>query len=117
MNTGTTDNSPSLIDPYGRRIEYLRLSLTDKCNLRCFYCMPKGFRDFEDQQDWLTFDEIERVISAFAELGVGRVRLTGSAPANHTRVSARRMALLRGHAIPVRRGVRMCTRVSTTPDA
>jgi len=80
MTTGTADNSPSLIDPYGRRIEYLRLSLTDKCNLRCFYCMPKGFKDFEDQQDWLTFDEIERIIKAFTELGVARVRLTGGEP-------------------------------------
>ena len=80
MKTGTTDNSPSLIDPYGRRIEYLRLSLTDKCNLRCFYCMPKGFKDFEDKEDWLTFDEIERIIKAFTELGVARVRLTGGEP-------------------------------------
>jgi len=80
MTTGPTDNSPSLIDPYGRRIEYLRLSLTDKCNLRCFYCMPKGFKDFEDKEDWLTFDEIERIIQAFTELGVARVRLTGGEP-------------------------------------
>ena len=80
MTTDTIDNSPSLIDPYGRRIEYLRLSLTDKCNLRCFYCMPKGFKDFEDKEDWLTFDEIERVIKAFTELGVDRVRLTGGEP-------------------------------------
>ena len=80
MTTGTSNNSLSLIDPYGRRIEYLRLSLTDKCNLRCFYCMPKGFKDFEDQDDWLTFDEIERIIKAFTELGVARVRLTGGEP-------------------------------------
>ena len=80
MTTGAIDNSPSLVDPYGRRIEYLRLSLTDKCNLRCFYCMPKGFKDFEDKDDWLSFDEIERVIKAFTELGVERVRLTGGEP-------------------------------------
>ena len=80
MTTGAIDISPSLVDPYGRRIEYLRLSLTDKCNLRCFYCMPKGFKDFEDKEDWLTFDEIERVIRAFTELGVERVRLTGGEP-------------------------------------
>lgn len=71
---------PSLVDPFGRRIEYVRLSVTDKCNLRCFYCMPKGFKDFEQPEDWLTFDEIERVIKAFTELGVARVRLTGGEP-------------------------------------
>ena len=58
----------------------MRLSVTDKCNLRCFYCMPKGFKDFEQPENWLTFDEIERVIKAFTELGVARVRLTGGEP-------------------------------------
>ena len=80
MNNSLTQNKPTLIDPFGRQIEYLRLSVTDKCNLRCFYCMPKGFKDFEQQQNWLTFDEIERVIKAFTELGVARVRLTGGEP-------------------------------------
>ena len=69
-----------LIDPYGRRIEYVRLSVTDRCNLRCFYCMPKGFKSFESPANRLTFDEIERVIKAFGELGVHRVRLTGGEP-------------------------------------
>lgn len=71
---------PGLVDPFGRRIEYVRLSVTDKCNLRCFYCLPKGFRNFETPEHWLTFEEIERVISAFSELGVKRVRLTGGEP-------------------------------------
>jgi len=80
MNNTSTQNDSTLIDPFGRRIEYLRLSVTDKCNLRCFYCMPKGFKDFEQPDNWLTFDEIERVIKAFTELGVARVRLTGGEP-------------------------------------
>jgi len=80
MNTTNTQNQRALIDPFGRRIEYVRLSLTDKCNLRCFYCMPKGFSDFEQAENWLSFDEIERVIKAFTELGVARVRLTGGEP-------------------------------------
>jgi len=80
MNNTNTGQNPALIDPFGRRIEYVRLSLTDKCNLRCFYCMPKGFKDFEQAENWLTFDEIERVIKAFTELGVARVRLTGGEP-------------------------------------
>ena len=69
-----------LIDPFGRKIEYVRLSVTDKCNLRCFYCLPKGYNDFQEPEEWLTFDEIERVIGAFARLGVERVRLTGGEP-------------------------------------
>jgi len=69
-----------LSDPFGRKIEYVRLSVTDRCDLRCFYCLPQGFRDFEEPEDWLTFAEIERVIRAFSELGVRRVRLTGGEP-------------------------------------
>ncbi len=72
--------APALIDPFGRRIEYVRLSVADKCNLRCFYCLPEGHSDFEQPDHWLTFDETERVINAFAELGVGRVRITGGEP-------------------------------------
>ena len=80
MNTDNHNNVNSLVDPFGRRIEYVRLSVTDKCNLRCFYCMPKGFKDFEQPEHWLSYDEIERVIKAFTELGVARVRLTGGEP-------------------------------------
>ena len=69
-----------LIDSFQRRIEYVRLSVMDKCNMRCFYCMPERHRDFEHPEHWLTFDEIERVISLFAELGVGRIRVTGGEP-------------------------------------
>ncbi|MDH3343133.1 MAG: GTP 3',8-cyclase MoaA, partial [Gammaproteobacteria bacterium] len=78
--TVITDNKPSLIDPFQRKIEYLRLSVTDKCNMRCFYCLPKGFRGFEQPEHWLNFDEIERVIGVFAELGVSRIRITGGEP-------------------------------------
>ncbi|MDQ5887801.1 MAG: 3,8-cyclase [Pseudomonadota bacterium] len=69
-----------LIDRFGRHIDYLRLSLTDRCDLRCSYCMPKGFRDFEEPEHWLTFDELERLIGIFARIGVGRVRITGGEP-------------------------------------
>ncbi len=71
---------PQLIDPFGRRIEYVRLSVTDKCDLRCFYCLPKGFKGFEEPDNWLSFDEIERIIGAFGALGVSRVRITGGEP-------------------------------------
>ncbi|NOX92190.1 MAG: radical SAM protein, partial [Gammaproteobacteria bacterium] len=69
-----------LIDPYGRSIDYIRLSVTDRCDLRCFYCLPKGFKDFEEPEHWLSFDEIERVIRAFGALGTRRVRITGGEP-------------------------------------
>ncbi|WP_295385527.1 GTP 3',8-cyclase MoaA [uncultured Thiodictyon sp.] len=70
----------SLTDPFGRRIDYLRLSVTDRCDLRCGYCLPKGSKSFEAPADWLTFDEIVRVVAAFVTLGVRRVRLTGGEP-------------------------------------
>lgn len=69
-----------LRDRFGRKIEYLRLSVTDRCDLRCTYCIPNGFKGFEEPQDWLTFDEIERLVGAFARLGTQRVRLTGGEP-------------------------------------
>ncbi len=70
----------ALIDPFGRRIEYLRLSVTDRCDLRCSYCLPPGHKDFDEPDHWLRLDEIERVVRAFTELGVRRVRLTGGEP-------------------------------------
>lgn len=69
-----------LIDQFGRSIEYVRVSVTDRCDLRCSYCMPKHFRDFHEPEEWLSFDEIERVIAAFTRLGTRRVRLTGGEP-------------------------------------
>ncbi|MEW8506129.1 MAG: GTP 3',8-cyclase MoaA [Candidatus Thiodiazotropha sp.] len=69
-----------LNDSFGRRIEYLRLSVTDRCDFRCFYCLPRSHRDFEMPDDWLTTDEIERLVAQFAVLGVKHVRLTGGEP-------------------------------------
>lgn len=69
-----------LIDRYGRRIDYLRISVTDKCDLRCTYCIPEGFTEFEKPENWLSFDDINRVTAAFARLGVSRFRLTGGEP-------------------------------------
>ena len=75
-----TDNTPKYIDPYGRTIDYIRLSVIDSCDLRCFYCIPKGYKEFEIPEEWLTFDEIERLITAFASLGLRKVRITGGEP-------------------------------------
>lgn len=70
----------TLTDPFGRRIEYLRLSVTDRCDLRCDYCRPKGVKGFEEPADWLDFNEITRVVGAFTALGVRHVRITGGEP-------------------------------------
>ncbi|MEJ2509258.1 MAG: GTP 3',8-cyclase MoaA [Gammaproteobacteria bacterium] len=80
MSATSPAANPSLVDPFGRRIEYVRLSVTDRCDLRCFYCMPKGYKGFEEPEHWLTFEEIERVIRAFGALGTRRVRITGGEP-------------------------------------
>jgi len=95
--TGSIQSS-GLSDPFGRKIDYVRLSVTDKCNLRCFYCLPKGFKEFEEPENWLTFNEIERVIRLFAKLGVSRVRLTGGEPLVRKNLPqlARRLANLPG---------------------
>lgn len=69
-----------LTDDFGRTIDYLRISVTDRCDLRCSYCIPKGFKNFEVPQNWLTFAEIERVVTAFAKLGTRHFRLTGGEP-------------------------------------
>lgn len=80
MNGDACGNSGGLVDGFGRAIRYLRVGVTDRCDLRCTYCMPKGFKGFEEPGDWLTFDEMQRVIAAFAALGVSKVRLTGGEP-------------------------------------
>lgn len=69
-----------LQDAFHRSIEYLRLSVTDRCDLRCHYCIPKGFTGFEEPAHWLGFAEMERLIGLFAQLGVRAVRLTGGEP-------------------------------------
>lgn len=85
-----------LTDKFGRTIEYLRLSVTDRCDLRCNYCMPEGFKDFEVPEDWLSFAELERVIRVFGELGTRRIRITGGEPLvrkNLTELASRLAAL------------------------
>ncbi len=69
-----------LIDSFGRKIEYLRLSVTDRCDLRCFYCIPKGFKGFTEPEDRISLDDYVRLVRLFSELGVSKVRLTGGEP-------------------------------------
>lgn len=72
-------NPPSLIDPFGRRITYLRLSVTDRCDLRCLYCMDEDVR-FVPRRELLSLEELEAVGRAFVRLGVERIRITGGEP-------------------------------------
>lgn len=69
-----------LIDPFGRPITYLRISVTDRCNLRCAYCMPTGTTQWMSRENILTDDEIIRVVEAGARLGLSKIRLTGGEP-------------------------------------
>ena len=69
-----------LYDNHGRIINYLRLAVTDRCNLRCQYCMPEEGIKYVQRADLLTYEEIERVISLFAGLGISKVRITGGEP-------------------------------------
>ncbi len=70
----------ALVDQYGRRIRYLRVSITDRCNLRCFYCAPGRAPDLLERRDLLSYEEILRVIRVAAQMGVVKVRVTGGEP-------------------------------------
>jgi len=69
-----------LADQYGRKINYLRVSVTDRCNLRCRYCMPQEGVPLKKHEDLLTFEEIETIVQAGSEQGIDKVRLTGGEP-------------------------------------
>ena len=79
--------SNDVTDSFGRRIEYLRVSLTDRCNLRCVYCMPEEGVPYEDLDNVLHYDEIERVVRVLAQAGLKKVRLTGGEPLVRKNVS------------------------------
>jgi GTP 3',8-cyclase len=67
-------------DRYGRRIEYLRISVTDKCNLRCVYCMPEQGLPWLRRDELLSYEEITDIVAAMAPLGLRRIRITGGEP-------------------------------------
>ncbi|HSM04590.1 MAG TPA: GTP 3',8-cyclase MoaA [Longimicrobiales bacterium] len=72
--------SAPMKDGFGRRIEYLRISVTDKCNLRCVYCMPLEGLDWLRRDELLSYEEIRRVVATMAPMGLKRVRITGGEP-------------------------------------
>ena len=87
-------------DRYGHRISYLRVSITDRCNERCTYCMPHELQEWLPREEILTFEETLRLIRIAAELGVSKVRITGGEPLT------RRGVLNLVREVPKIRGVR-----------
>jgi GTP 3',8-cyclase len=79
MHLGFSPVEPALIDPFGRSISYLRVSVTDRCDFRCVYCMAENMT-FLPKRDLLTLEELDRLCSAFIAKGVRKIRLTGGEP-------------------------------------
>jgi cyclic pyranopterin phosphate synthase len=98
MSTGTVPRRPeALSDQFGRRIEYLRISVTDRCNFRCVYCMPAAGLTWLPKADILSYEEITAVVSQLAPLGLRRLRITGGEPTIRPQLE-RLIAMLR--AVP-----------------
>src|SRR5215475_339346 len=89
-----------MTDPFGRTISYLRVSVTDRCDLRCFYCMSEDMT-FLPKADLLTLEELDRLCSAFITKGVRKLRLTGGEPLVRRNV----MSLLRSLSRHLETGV------------
>src|SRR5215468_8876476 len=77
--TTTALQPTAMIDPFGRTITYLRVSVTDRCDLRCFYCMAEDMT-FLPKADLLSLEELDRLCSTFIAKGVQKLRLTGGEP-------------------------------------
>ena len=75
-----------LTDNFGRTINYLRISLTDRCNLRCVYCLPASGVQWQPREDQLSVDEMVKIVTAMAQGGISRLRLTGGEPLVHPQI-------------------------------
>lgn len=69
-----------LVDKYGRQLNYLRLSVTDRCNFRCYYCMPEEGVDFARRTELLSFEEMLHLSEIFCNMGISKIRITGGEP-------------------------------------
>ena len=74
-NSNITNLEP-LVDPFGRKLDYLRLSITERCNLRCTYCMPAEGVPLKPRNHILSFEEMHRLVKMFLDLGIKKVRIT-----------------------------------------
>lgn len=72
--------NPNIIDRFGRRHDYLRISLTERCNLRCFYCMPEEGIQLREKSEFMTSEEVIAIARTFVKMGVRKIRLTGGEP-------------------------------------
>src|SRR3977135_59286 len=90
--------SAPLIDTFGRVHTNLRISVTDRCNIRCFYCMPAENVIFMDKAELLTFEELERFVRVAVPLGLRQIRLTGGEPLvrRNLHVLVRKLAAVEG---------------------
>ena len=79
MDGGPWGGAAPIIDPFGRAITYLRVSVTDRCDFRCVYCMSEHMT-FLPKRDLLTLEELDRLCSVFVRMGVRKLRLTGGEP-------------------------------------
>jgi cyclic pyranopterin phosphate synthase len=106
LGQATAPTSGAAIDTFGRAMTYLRISLTDRCNFRCLYCMPALGMKFQPREEHLTDEELLRLIGLFARAGVTKVRLTGGEPT----IRPRLVELVRGiKSFPGIREVSMTT--------
>src|SRR5439155_7917325 len=78
--SGLRPQGEASFDQFGRRIEYLRISVTDRCNFRCLYCMPEEGLQWLPKADILSYEEIADVVAQLAPLGLRRIRITGGEP-------------------------------------
>jgi cyclic pyranopterin phosphate synthase len=104
MATGSDDGTQDLIDPFGRTIRDLRISVTDRCNFRCTYCMPQEGMEWLPRSEVMTFEEIERLARIFVgRYGVEGIRLTGGEPTvrAHLPVLVEKLAAIDGPTGPV----------------
>ncbi|MBO0345028.1 GTP 3',8-cyclase MoaA [Roseibium limicola] len=79
LSAGNASSRPNMIDPFGRAVSYLRVSVTDRCDFRCVYCMAENMT-FLPKKEILSLEELDRLCSAFIEKGVRKLRLTGGEP-------------------------------------
>src|SRR5271165_3437436 len=80
IGTTPAGGGPPLADAFKRPISYLRISVTDRCNLRCVYCMPEAGLPWLPKSDILSYEEIAQIVRAAAGIGVTSIRLTGGEP-------------------------------------
>ncbi len=80
MDINNNESAQLLVDGFGRRITYLRISLTDRCNLRCVYCMPEDGVQLLSHSEMLSYEEILKFVNVLAGYGVNKIRITGGEP-------------------------------------